>query len=69
MTVEELIERLKQYPANAEVRIVWESTVNNLNDDLIYISKDGVVLLDGDGGNDKAEFISGRYSAKYDFEK
>ena len=41
MTVKELIKRLKQYPADTEVKIAWESTVDSLNDDLIYIVKDG----------------------------
>ena len=62
MIRDELIKELMKYP-NVEVRVTWESTVDELNADEIYMSKDGIILIDGDDNSYKKLFISGQLKA------
>lgn len=63
MTRDELIAELLKFP-NAIVRIVWEGTVNEIKPDKLYMSKDGVLLIDANRlGDDKERFTSGEENA------
>ncbi len=57
--VKELIELLKSFPPDAEVKTTWENIVNELDADEVYMSADGVLLIDADANSYKEHFVSG----------
>ena len=63
MTVKELIDLLQQYPPYLEVAVTYESVVKNLNSTNLYVSADGVLLLDADGNFYRDDFEKGRLPA------
>ena len=65
-TVKELREWLDEfaYIDDVEVRITWESTLQDIERKNLYFSKDGVLLIDADGNSYKKEFESGTMNAK-----
>ena len=64
MQIKDLIDLLKKYDSSTLVRITWEGTLQDLDDDEVYLSKDGVLLLDCDGAAYKKNFQSGQLSGK-----
>lgn len=63
MTRDELIAELQKYPADVQVKITWETTVHAIKPENLYLSKDGVLLIDADDNNYKKDFESGELSA------
>lgn len=45
MTAKELIEKLQQFDPDAEVLATWEGITKHID---VYVSKDGIVLIDAD---------------------
>lgn len=48
LTVAELINVLRTFPQGARVKVTWEGVVRSLDADNVYMSDDGVMLIDGD---------------------
>ena len=61
MKVSEFIELLKEYPQEAPICFTWESVVETIDKDEVYISSDGVVMI---GSDYKEEFESGKMLAR-----
>ncbi len=61
MTVSELIELLKTFPKDAPIAYTFESVVCVIDPDIVFTSKDGVVLI---GDDYRKEFESGEISAQ-----
>ena len=59
MTVRELIEILKTKPQDAEVLLTWEGSLRQIDDDNVYVSHDGPLIIDVDGNSSKGGFVSG----------
>lgn len=66
MTVRELIELLKTKPQEVQVIVTWEGTAHPIEDDSapggsnVYMSHDGVLVIDADGCQDKEEIMTGK---------
>jgi hypothetical protein len=56
MKVGELIDELQKYDRDTRVFITWESTINELTQEYIYIAYTNSLYLDGDGGFYKKNF-------------
>ncbi len=56
ITIKELIDILCKFPIDTKICITWESTINSLEKENIYMSKWGVVLLDADGNSYKEDY-------------
>lgn len=59
MNRDELVAELMKYP-NVEVKVTWESITRDILSDNLYMSKDGILLIDGDRNSHKTDFVSGR---------
>lgn len=51
MTVQELIDQLGQFDPNAPVSGTWENIIREIE---VYLTENGTVLIDSDGGDYKA---------------
>lgn len=59
LTVGEVISALQRYPPDTRVRGTWETTTRDV--DSIYITADGIVLIDVDEGTYREIFeVEGR---------
>lgn len=59
MTVRELIAALSTYAeANPNVVVTWETTVNEIDGDQIYLSADGDVVIDADANAYKEQIVT-----------
>lgn len=56
MTVGQLINELQNYDPNTPIFITWESTVNRLRKEFIYLAYTNSLYLDGDTGFYKKYF-------------
>ena len=63
ITVRELINWLSEYPPDTPVRITWEGILRDVDNSTIYMSHDGVLLIDADGNLYKEDFQSGAMNA------
>ncbi len=61
MTVKELIKKLQEFDQKANVCYTWESVVESIEEEDVYLSFDGVVMI---GNEYRIEFISGDFSTK-----
>lgn len=61
MRVSELIELLKTYPQEAPICFTWETVVEAIDKDEVYLSSDGVVMI---GSDYREEFESGKMLAR-----
>ncbi len=61
LNVSQLIEVLKKFPQDAPIAFTWETVVEPIYEDDIYVSKDGVVMIGTDYQDD---FSSGAMSAR-----
>lgn len=68
MTRDELIGELRKFPQGIEVKVTWEGTVHSIEPDNLYMSKDGILLIDADYHSDlyKKMFQSGELAAMDD---
>jgi hypothetical protein len=53
MTVRELMAALSKHDADRRVVVTWETTIHDLDEDQVYLSADGDVVIDGDGNSYK----------------
>ena len=59
MTVRELIAVLSKHAdANPRVITTWETTIHDLDEDQIYLSADGDVVIDADANSYKQQITS-----------
>ena len=59
MTVRELIAALSKHAdANPRVIITWETTVHDIDEDEIYLSADGDLVIDADANSYKEDFMT-----------
>jgi len=59
MTVRELIAALSKHAdANPRVVVTWETTIHNLDEDQIYLSADGDIVIDADGNAYKEKIMT-----------
>lgn len=61
MKVSEIVELLKRYPQEVPICFTWESVVETIDEDDVYLSSDGVVMI---GSDFKEEFESGKMLAR-----
>ena len=59
MTIQQLIDRLKQEDSNATVAVTWEGIIRHIDDDSIYRTPKGLVLIDADDNFYKEDWQSG----------
>jgi len=64
MKVSELIAELQKYPQDAMALVTWEKTVHHISADGIYVSKDGMLLIDGDRNLYKDVFVGNGVEAE-----
>jgi hypothetical protein len=57
VTVAELIAELQKLDQDARIVITWESVLRDITPDHVYVSRDGVAMLDGDDNFYKASFV------------
>lgn len=48
MTVGELISVLKKFPEDTRIACTWESTIRSIDEENIYESRFGCILIDSD---------------------
>lgn len=53
MTVHELIAALSKHDPDRRVVVTWETTIHDLDEDQVYLSADGDVVIDGDANSYK----------------
>ncbi len=53
MTVRELVAALSKHEPDRRVVVTWETTIHDVDEDQIYLSADGDVVIDGDGNSYK----------------
>ena len=58
MTVRELIEVLSKHDPDCRVVTTWESTIHDLDDDEVYLSADGDVVIDADANSYKEQAMT-----------
>lgn len=58
MTVRELIASLSKHQPDAEVLVTWESTFHQVDEDQIYVSADGDVMIDADANSYKEQIMT-----------
>lgn len=59
MTVRELIAALsKHVDANPRVVVTWETTIHNVDEDAVYLSADGDLVIDADANNYKEQIMT-----------
>lgn len=59
MTVSELIDALSKHAdANQRVVVTWEGTVHDVDEDQIYLSADGDVVIDADANAYKEQIMT-----------
>lgn len=56
LTVRSLIDILLTFPQDMKVCTTWESTINGLEKQNIYVSRFGVLLIDADGNCYKEDY-------------
>jgi hypothetical protein len=59
--VSELRDLLNKFPQDAPVAFTYESVVSHLDEDEVYMSKDGVLMF---GSEYREEFESGEWPAR-----
>lgn len=57
MTVDDLIVQLQMYPSEAEIKVVWDSIVREIDHDNIYMSDAGLLVIDADNNLYKDEYV------------
>ena len=59
MTVRDLIAALSKHAdANPRVITTWETTIHDLDEDQVYLSADGEVVIDADANSYKKQIMS-----------
>ncbi len=59
MTVRELIDALSKHAeANPRVVVTWETTIHDIDDDQIYLSADGDLVIDADANSYKEQIMT-----------
>lgn len=58
MTVRELIAVLSKHDADRRVIVTWETTIHDLDEDQIYLSADGDVVIDADANAYKERIMT-----------
>lgn len=58
MTARALIAALSKHRPDAEVLVTWESTFHQVDEDQIYVSADGDVVIDADGNAYKEQIMT-----------
>lgn len=59
MTVRELIAVLSKHAeANPPVLVTWETTIHTLDEDQIYLSADGDLIIDADSNSYKEQIMT-----------
>lgn len=53
MTVRELIAELSKHNPDRRVVVTWETTIHNVDEDQVYLSADGDVVIDADANSYK----------------
>lgn len=56
--VRQLITAMERLPCDADVEITWEGTLRSIDEDNIYVSKLGVVIIDADCNHYKESLIT-----------
>ena len=69
MTVRELIDALSKYAdANPSVIVTWETTVHEIDEDQVYLSADGDVVIDADANAYKEKIMTQKGWTRSDYE-
>jgi hypothetical protein len=70
MTVRELIAALSTYvDANPRVVVTWETTVHEIDEDQVYLSADGDVVIDADANAYKEKIMTQKGWTRGDYEE
>ena len=58
--VSALIRCMNEHSPKAKVKVTWEGITREIDEESIYVTPCGTVLIDGDGNDYKKAFLSGK---------